>query len=430
MPPTDRTDSGRGAKLRRQRAQFESSDKPGASAKFSRTRLFRDIPVVPTLSLYANSQLADGGPIWPSFDTRGAIRHNRKGMIVDRPPLPRSDPHKTIDRPCVWGGFAMVHFGHLISEHLTRVLESVTERPDDMFLFVARPGEDASHAPDYFWAILAWYGLPRDQVIFVTEPLLVAELRVMPQAEQMAFGAPTDAYLDLLEQIPQARGLVPVKTGIIYVTRVGLLPRGKGGHAGESYLVARLAAGGVRVLDPAKVPLPEQLALYAGAKVIMFAEGSAIHGRQLLGRLPQQIFVLQRRPDKAVAMGILAKRCDQPHYVEATTRFVSATAQSGRAFDAKGISFYDLAELQACFRDLGVDLATGWSQREYCKRRDADAIAWVVAMRAMVSLTKPSTKQIFDEFGQEGIRRPRLAAWWNRLKHHPKSLFAILVGRK
>ena len=393
-------------------------------------RLFRDIPVVPTLSLYANAQLADGGPIWPGFDTRNAIRHNRKGMIVDRAPLPRSDPHKTIDRPCVWGGFAMVHFGHLISEHLTRVLESVSERPDDMFLFIGRPGEDASSAPGYFWDILAWYGLPRDQVMFVTEPLLVSELRVMPQAEQMAFGEPTDAYLDLLDQIPQARGLVPVKTGILYVTRVGLLQRGKGGHAGESYLVARLGACGVRVLDPTKVPLPDQLALYAGAKVIVFAEGSAIHGRQLLGRLPQQIFVLKRRPDKAVAMGILAKRCDQLHYVETTTRFVSATAQSGRAFDAKGISFYDLAELQACFRGLGVDLAPGWSQREYRKQRDADAIAWVAAMRATVSLTQQSTMQIWDDLGQEGIRRPRLAAWWNRLKRHARSLFAIIVRRK
>ena len=429
MAHIDKSHGGRGARLRRQGGQVGAVDDAGETIKPGKLRLFHDVAVVPTRSLYCNNQLSDGGPIWSNFEARQAIRHHRKGKVIDHAPEPRGAPYQAIDQPCIWGGFAMLHFGHLVAEHLSRVLESVTERPGDTFLFTAKPGEDAGQAPEYFWTILAWYGVPRAQVMFVTEPLQVAELRVMPQAEQMGYGEPSEAYVDLLDLLPQARGLVPVVCDILYVARTGLLQGGKGGHAGEAYVVDRLLACGVRVLDPAQVPLLEQLALYAGARVIVFAEGSAVHGRQLLGRLPQDIYVLKRRPDKDIGLAMLDKRCKQLRYVETAARFVAAASRSGHVYDAKGISFYDLKQLHGCFLGLGVDLKAGWSDTAYLKARDCDAIAWLTAIRGMVTLTRKSRMGIAEEFRHEGLTLSRLAFWWIGVKVLSKAVMTRLTRK-
>ena len=430
MPPRSRQDRPRGAKLRRQVIQAADDDGAESSAVGSKQRMFQNVPVIPSVSLFSGGRLSDGGPIWPNFATRKGIRFSRRGVIADREPLLPDGPLTVMDQPCVWGGYALANFGHLIAEHVTRVLTSVTAWPDYTVLFVGKPGEGAEKAPGYFWAILEWYGLPRQRVMFVTEPLRVAELHVMPQAEELAFGEPSDDYLDLLDQLPKLRGLVPISSDILYVSRQGLLEKGKGGHAGEDYLVSRLEAKGVRVLDPGTASLMEQLALYAGAKTIVFAEGSALHGRQLLGRLKQRIVVLSRRPGKDLAIGALAKRCDRLDYVEATTRLVIAVSTDSHSYTAKGISFYDLAAVQACFRDLGVDLAAGWSQTDFVKVRDAQARAWLVAIRAKAGLPKSSLRQIRDAFQMEGIARVRTDTMWTRLKRRAKMLLTLLSGRK
>ena len=93
------------------------------------------------------------------------------------------------------------------------------------------------------------------------------------------------------------------------VSRAGIAQRGGGGHAGESYLIGLLRSKGVTVLDPGQADLSVQMAAYAGAVRLIFAEGSALHGRQLLGRVAQDIDVLRRRPGKVMAQAQLQPRC-------------------------------------------------------------------------------------------------------------------------
>ncbi|MGV8985375.1 MAG: glycosyltransferase 61 family protein [Cypionkella sp.] len=366
-------------------------------------RVFNNIPVVPTVRQYALGQMAEGGPIWPQFEMRAAIRQKRQGKVADHAPQLPPGPLRRIAEPCVWGGFAIHHFGHLIAENLTRILESLEKRPDDTFLFIGRPDEGAAEVPGFFWSILDWYGLPRDQVMFVTEPLKVAELRVMPQAEQMGFGEPSESYLDLVDRLPARNGLVPVASDILYVSRVGLPQLGKAAHAGESYLVERLKAHGVTVLDPAKAPLLEQLALYAGARTIVFAEGSAMHGRQLLGRLDQRICILKRRPSMALASGMLTKRCTELRYIDAASSFIFATSDKGREFRAKGLSFFDLDAVLGFFQSLGIALEQDWSQDDFTKARDADAFAWFGQTVASAPIAEPSVARIREVFALQGV---------------------------
>ena len=56
------------------------------------------------------------------------------------------------------------------------------------------------------------------------------------------------------------------------------------GFAGEAYLEQVLERIGIGVIRPEKFSIAEQMATYRAAQTLMFAEGSALHGAQLLGR--------------------------------------------------------------------------------------------------------------------------------------------------
>jgi len=391
-------------------------------------RRFNAIPVVPPRELYFGGMLVDGGPIWPDFETRGPVRFNRH-KPVDRAPHPYPGPHAAVRQPCVWGGFIQHHFGHLIADHLTRIVESIAERPDDLFLFVTYPGGDARDLPGYFWSIIDWYGLPRSQVKVVTEPTMVAELRCAPQAERLDRAGPPDHYLGLLDTIMRRNGLVPKPNDILFVTRAGQLQKGKGAHAGEGYLVRVLRSLGVSVLDPAQASLTDQLASYAGASTVVFSEGSAMHGRQLLGKIAQDVVVLRRRIGKSLARDVLIPRCKTLRYVDVGSRFAAPISADGRLLDAEGISFYDTDALFAAFADLGLDLKRHWSEAEFLAVRALEVAAWLDYSGRHGRLSHESLAALSGTFDAVGLDTIRTASGLRRLNWHTRSLLLKNVGK-
>ncbi len=334
---------------------------------------FRDVPVVPVTR--RKGQIFRGGPIWPRFFRQTAVRHCRAGLPVDRRP---DDPAATeaLERNAVWGGTLSLQFGHLIAEHLSRLPQSLRDRPEDLFLFTLVPGCGAADLPGFVWEVLGWYGLDRPQVHLVDVPLRAAHLRVAAQGEML--GQPTEAdFLDLLDALPSRRGLRPEPAGVVYVSREGMAAEGKGGHAGEAYLADRLRRAGVRVLDPRTCSLTEQLATYAGARVLVFAEGSAIHGRQLLGRISQDIHVLRRRSRRDTASGQLRPRCMRLAYHEAVGAGVRAEMADGGDRADLMLALYDLDVVFNLFAALGTDLRAGWDEGAYRDAARADILGWL-----------------------------------------------------
>lgn len=349
------------------------------AARTSGAALFRDIEVVPGDAYRLRSMLTNGGPVWPRFARQTTARFMQGGVYVDRPVAPSGQVLQVIERPCVWGGYAIHHFGHLVADQMTRVLEGRVTRPDDLFLFLNRPGEPVAMMPDYIWAVMDWYGLAREQVHMVTAPVLVRELRCCEQAEPFASGPPSAEYLARLAENARQRGLQPEPADLVYVGRAGLLALGKGGLAGEAYLTDLLLGLGVRVLDPARASLSAQLAAYAGARVLIFAEGSALHGRQLLGRVDQQIVVLNRRKGARLAEAALAARCRELHYVDACAQMVSIGSMDARREAALMLSLYDLDAVFVCFARFGIDLRGAFDPAAFAAAVVRDAEAWLYA---------------------------------------------------
>jgi hypothetical protein len=223
--------------------------------------------------------------------------------------------------------------------------------------------------------VFDWIGLPRAQVQFVTEGLFVAALHVAPQAEALSQVAPGATHLQMVEA--WARQLVPVSAPVLYVGRPGLPQIGGGAHAGEAYLIEVLGRLGVPVLDPGNSSIGAQMAAYAGAGQLIFAEGSALHGRQLLGRLDQRIEVLRRRPGRVMARAVLTPRCRSLAYHNVIAGRLMAYWKNGRPRPDPALSLYDVAALVRVFQGFGIDLATGWDAGSFAAAARADIAAWM-----------------------------------------------------
>ncbi len=344
------------------------------------THSFTDVPVVPAMSFARH--VPRGGPIWPDFHRQTTARHCYNGQAADRPaPLP-DDPITDHLDEAVWGGFLDPGFGHLVAEHLSRVRWALTVWPDKTYLFTVAPGTDPNGVAMWVWQILAFVGLPAAQVRLVTAPLRVARLHVAAQDETLGEVAPSQAYLDLLDRFTSQ--ITPVPADLLYVTRKGMVAQGEGGHAGEDYLVEMLDRLGVAVFDPRRADIPAQLAAYAGAQHLVFAEGSALHGRQLLGRLPQRVTVLMRRPRFKMAEDAIAPRVQALTYLNVGTTALMAYDGGGHDPLAKdrpalALRLYDIESLLQGFAAMGVPLASVWDRHAYRTAAKRDIEGWTHA---------------------------------------------------
>lgn len=347
--------------------------------------LFTQIPVVPVTRVHQHVAL--GGPIWPTFTEQTWVRHCRDRKPWDnKPDLP--ERLRPMAGPAVWGGFLDSHFGHFVADHLPRLAFALQERPGDVYLFTVDPGMTRDRLGPWVWQVFDWIGLPQDKVHLVTEGLYVAQLRVAPQAEMLSQVPPAQGYLDIVAT--WARDTIPVATPTLYVSRQDVPQLGGGGHAGETYLVGLLKRLGVVVLDPAKAEIAQQMASYAGAERLIFAEGSALHGRQLLAWLPQQINVLRRRPDKVMAQAALTPRCARLTYHDVIAGRLMAYWKSGKARPDPALGLYDVAALFQVFRGFDIDLAAHWNPVAFAGAAREDIAAWIARQA-------PSPKQL-DEY--------------------------------
>lgn len=344
------------------------------SPHFETEVLLSDIRIEPARD--EREKLPEGGPVWPE-ETTPLFAHNLRGnKPVGLWAKAGSQEPEVIGTPAVWCGYAVRHFGHFIAEQASRILAARRVRPDDLYLFLTPPRFTSDTLPSWFWEILAWYGLPREQIRIVADrPVLVQTLRVFPQAEHLVVG-PRPEYLDALGalRLPD----VPQDLEYVYVSRAGM---GSGKLGGEEYIEAQLAAAGVTVIRPETLSLPDQLRYYARARTLIFAEGSAAHGRQLLGRVDQHIVVISRRKGWAFAGALLRPRAAQmTHFdmLHGSIHFsLDANAQPKRW---EAFAFVDGEALIRRFKSLGIRLRGGWDMAAFEAAQAADMRDWATGV--------------------------------------------------
>jgi hypothetical protein len=339
---------------------------------------FRDVLVTPYIDLMDTPRGGTyhrGGPHWPEWSTQTAARYCVAGKPLDEEP-PKSEPTSTLTGPIAWGSAITWHFGHQIADFTTRLLPTLAEMPDVRFAFSTHAQaklRSIDYGPAIFPQILDWYGIPGERVDVIADPTLVERLVVAPQAEQTYGPGPEPWYLDLLDANMRSRLGEVERGGSLYVSRAGQRAR----FAGEAYLEGVLEEAGFRVLRPETVSLEEQLRAYAGAERIVFAEGSAIHGVQLLGRALGNVTVLMRRPDMKLAEAALKPRARSLRYVDAVQGLVHGCDINGHPARYYGLSILDPGRLLAA-----LPIGHAWDHKAFDAARGADVGEWLERERA------------------------------------------------
>lgn len=235
-----------------------------------------------------------GGLILDLDDT--PLRHRRNGVACDSHEA-FSDHPRRLAGEFSYSGFMYHHFGHFMAEMVHRIVPSKLLRPQNPFVFVGRNGAtpvSIRSLPRVPRDVLTLLGITDSDCHIITESTIVENLFVVEQASDLGLG-PKPGYLEDLHEYVTPRlddlhgeDKRPEK---VYVSRRKMTG---GLFLGEGYLEEHLAAEGFTIVYPETLPIPAQMDVYRKAKVLIFVEGSACHGVELLGTL-QRCYLLARR---------------------------------------------------------------------------------------------------------------------------------------
>lgn len=312
-----------------------------------------------------------GGPDWPDFDRQTLVRFRRNDSPVDTRPRPQ-EPTQIIEERFAWGGPIVHHFGHQIADFSTRLLDTVSDFPATKIAFsvrVASPIMAATDFPNFFLEILSWYGIDIQKVVLIKEPIMVRDLLVFPQAEQIR-SSPSEDYLDRLDALVAERLGEVQKSGVVFVSRAGQRAR----FTGEAYLEQCLSRCGVRVIRPETMDLRSQLKAYCSASVLVFSEGSALHGAQLLGRNLATVVVLKRRPKNFLARDNISPRSENLVYKDFSVDLLPGHGPNGRNY---GLSMTCPEVVLKTFDEIGVGIASFFDIQTFRKACEKDSLEWL-----------------------------------------------------
>lgn len=344
-----------------------------------RTAEFFDVLVQPYLSLGEHwRHLPDhmGGPVWPDWGSRTFERFNRDGAVADVEP-----PHETPGLPVPelkgtwwWLGPHTANFGHQIADFSTRIAGSLLADPDARFLVASRVAGYSKLTP-LVAEILMLFGVEAERVHVVTHGLRVQHLRVVEQGEQLWESGPSDRYLQAIRRTLRLPIPLEKRDSILYVSRRGFQEKvGKtrpvGSLAGDGYLAALVERAGGRVIEPENMTLREQLTAYMTHRRVVFVEGSAYHGLQLLPQASVgEVDVLLRRRGSRASRRLLELRTARFSCVDTFGSLVSVydseVLARSSTFQAGALIVPDEKKLLAFLESLGNGLAARFDRNEY-----------------------------------------------------------------
>lgn len=186
----------------------------------------------------------------------------------------------------IYGGPLYHHFGHFVAEMIHRIMPGRQIRPDWRLLFMAplsQPGAPVE-VPPYIAAVLDFFGLSLANIEIANRDTIVEDLLVVESGSDFG-GGPKPGYTDLLETYTPGRIAQAVPedfgSGNLYVSRSKIMHGGS--YLGEKYLERWLATAGFKTIFPEDLPYLHQIKYYASADTVVFCEGSACHGAEVLG---------------------------------------------------------------------------------------------------------------------------------------------------
>ncbi|MCB7137652.1 glycosyltransferase family 61 protein [Cellulosimicrobium marinum] len=203
---------------------------------------------------------------------RTGYRHaTSRNNVVGAYPVPADVVHRP--EVVIWGGGRDArHFGHFLTENLTRLWFWVENRGLGLRVAFVNNGLGHDHPNVELFHRL---GLRREDLLFVEEPTRFDAVVVPDQAlylsGEMHLGHSRSTYDALRASVP------PAGVDKVYLTRRHLTPKACVRDVNEEMLEDFFAAQGYEVVAPETLPLGEQIALMAGAREVACTLGTLSH---------------------------------------------------------------------------------------------------------------------------------------------------------
>ena len=343
---------------------------------------------------------------WPDFESQTFARFSQFGKLIDTAPVERPGPETRLDAACVWIGTYDRHYGHFISETVSRIPVAAALHADKTQVFNVYAGFGGGKTEPHFRQILQWFGVPDDKVHLIAEKTRISDLTVFETPEHLGQRDLWGGYLDLLDANDQRNRLEKSGGGVVYVSR-SRFDTARGRHAGEGYLVERLLEQGVRVIWPEEMTVEDQIREMVKADHLVLAEGSAVYTRQLAGRSGQTVYVMRRRPGSSIGFHLLSARVGKVRFVETVASNITFRSVDGTVLHSEGMALFDLEEVFRLWSTLGIDLAGKWNKAMYEAARDSDMAEWLSsthrAGQARWRTPEPSRAYVTERFVENGL---------------------------
>jgi len=326
-----------------------------------------------------------GGPNWSDWSDVNTSRFFRNNNPVDSIPETQCDITEKFQESGVWIGPLSWHFGHFVSEVASRLPYSMNFSPSAPIIFAAdltvrsqkeyrKSFSPQTHPPLYLSQIIEWFGGDPKNIITIGNATRFEELYSFPQAEHLgnidACG-PSSFHIDVLTENSR-RMKIENRDKAVFVSRSHV----KKTIAGEEYLEKAFSDAGVDVIFPEKMTIEAQMCAYMSYETIIFPEGSALHGLQLLGKIPGRVILIQRRQTHPFRKYIDPRAAGFTE-VNAIIAQVFGRWPVGRHDTANGISILDPDKFVADMKNAGIDLEKVWSSRQMMKAARADFFTWL-----------------------------------------------------
>jgi len=316
--------------------------------------IFSKILVLPYKGLLSEGPI-QGGPLWPEFASRSWERHWRFRRIADNDPSDEfGSLFKTDELSGTWiyGGAMVSHFGHQIAEFMHRIPIGWSGKVDGVLFSSLTSGRKVL-VPSFVKDCIKFMVGRELPIRLIERPTIVDNLLVFPQGSHWGGDAEPE-YLAELSDLQRSRSR-SFSGHPSFVTRRGMRTAK---IAGESYLCEFLQSQGVQIVNPELISWNEQQDIYASSPLLVFSEGSAIHGVEHLGRLSSTLMLARRRgrPSDRL-MRVLEQRSTDAIRCDSIRSFV------GKKYDLttdsfietpNGLTLVGIEEMRASFAVFGI----------------------------------------------------------------------------
>ena len=349
-----------------------------------------------------------GGPVLTDA-ADAPLRHTRGRRPVDSF-RPDEDYADTLPGQYVYAGPVYGHFGHYMAEFAPRIAAARMRGLHHPLLFVSSQGANPyptySDFPDFVKEFLAFLDIqPRD--VKVINRNTIVEVLHMTEAGSNLAGGPKPGYVEALTAFcaPKLDALHgdtrrPRK---LYVSRSALRPQGM--LLGEAWFEEQLERDGFTVFRPEEWRFSPQLDHYRKAEIVVFPEGSACHGTELLGAgMMRRSVLLPRRDDREAAKfaRIVAPRSQDFVTLTGCTEYLGTAISlktSGVPDPNRGVARLHLDRTIAAFRTHGLADLEGLSAETYRAAAEADLRRYLdYQSRTSVRFDEARARALSDAF--------------------------------